>query len=155
MKEVTLYTDGFCEPNPGHGGWAAILLFGTARKELSGAEADTTNNRMELTAAIKGLEALKEPCVVDLYTDSQYLRQGITEWLPVWKERGWRTYGKKPVRNQDLWQALDRLVAKHDVTWHWVKGHAGDPLNERCDFLAAEASHALRASTYPSAASNA
>ena len=147
MKEVTLYTDGFCEPNPGHGGWAAILLFSSARKELSGAEPDTTNNRMELTAAIKGLEALKEPCVVNLYTDSQYLRQGVTEWLPAWKDRGWRTSDKKPVKNQDLWQELDRLIATHSVTWHWVKGHAGDPMNERCDFLAGEASRTQRSAT--------
>jgi ribonuclease HI len=142
MKEVTLYTDGFCEPNPGDGGWAAILLFGTSRKELSGAEADTTNNRMELTAAIQGLEALKEPCTVTLYTDSQYVRQGITEWLPNWKARGWRTANKKPVKNQDLWQELDRLSAIHQITWEWVKGHAGNPLNERCDFLAGQASRA-------------
>ena len=148
MKEVTLYTDGFCEPNPGHGGWAAILLYGHTRKELSGAESATTNNRMELTAAIKGLEALKEPCNVSLYTDSQYLRQGITEWLPGWKQHGWRTSSKKPVKNQDLWQELDRLTNKHNVTWHWVKGHAGDPLNERCDFLASQASREYNAGPY-------
>jgi ribonuclease HI len=150
MKEVTLYTDGFCEPNPGDGGWAAILLYGPVRKELSGAEAATTNNRMELTAAIRGLEALKEPCVISLYTDSQYLRQGVTEWLPGWKQHGWRASNKKPVKNQDLWQQLDQLIAVHSITWHWVKGHAGDPLNERCDFLASQASRERKASTYPS-----
>jgi ribonuclease HI len=140
MKEVTLYTDGFCEPNPGRGGWAAILLSGNSRRELSGAALDTTNNRMELTAAIKGLQAISEPCTVALYTDSQYLRQGVTEWLPAWKTRGWRTADRRPVKNQDLWQQLDRLVAIHQISWHWVKGHAGDPLNERCDYLAGRAS---------------
>lgn len=135
MKEVVLYTDGYCEPNPGQGGWAASLVFGPARKELSGAEPDTTNNRMELTAAIKGLSALKEPCAVTLFTDSQYLRQGVTEWMPKWKTQGWRTNGKKPVKNQDLWEELDRLTNLHQVEWNWVKGHAGDPLNERCDYL--------------------
>ncbi len=144
MKDVIIYTDGFCEPNPGNGGWAAILLHGKARKELSGAEADTTNNRMELTAALKGLEALTEPCRVNLYTDSEYLRQGITEWLPNWKARHWRTAGRQPVKNRDLWEELDRLCSRHEVNWHWVKGHAGDPLNERCDYLAARASRASR-----------
>jgi ribonuclease HI len=144
MKEVILYTDGFCEPNPGYGGWAAILIFGRARKELSGAEPNTTNNRMELTAAIQGLSTLTEPCNVALHTDSQYLRQGVTEWMPMWKARGWRTYARKPVKNQDLWEELDRLTNIHDVTWYWVKGHAGDPLNERCDTLAAEASRAAQ-----------
>ena len=143
MKEVVLYTDGYCEPNPGQGGWAAILVFGPARKELSSAEPDTTNNRMELTAAIKGLSALKEPCAVTLFTDSQYLRQGVTEWMPKWKTRGWRTNGKKPVKNQDLWEELDRLTNLHQVEWNWVKGHAGDPLNERCDYLAAQASRRI------------
>ncbi len=144
MKEVTLYTDGFCEPNPGEGGWAAILLHGSNRKEISGAEPDTTNNRMELTAAIEGLKALREPCKVDLFTDSQYVRQGITAWMRTWKRNGWRTSTKQPVKNQDLWQELDRLTEKHEITWHWVKGHAGDPLNERCDFLAGEASRKAR-----------
>ncbi len=144
MKEVTIYTDGFCEPNPGDGGWAAILIFGKARKEISGAEPDTTNNRMELTAAIEGLKTLTEPCRVNLYTDSEYLRQDITEWLPNWKARNWRTAGRQPVKNQDLWVELEQQTERHDVTWHWVKGHAGDPLNERCDYLAAQASRSAR-----------
>ena len=143
MKEVIIYTDGYCEPNPGRGGWAAILIFGAKRKELIGAEADTTNNRMELTAAMKALQTLIEPCRVNLYTDSEYLRQGITEWLPNWKARRWRTAGRQPVKNKDLWEELDRLASTHDVQWHWVKGHAGNPMNERCDYLAALASQSL------------
>jgi ribonuclease HI len=144
MKEVTIYTDGFCEPNPGRGGWAAILLYGSKRRELCGAEEDTTNNRMELTAAIKSLQALSEPCRVNLYTDSEYLRQGITEWLPNWKARNWRTSGRQPVKNKDLWEELDHLSTRHEITWHWVKGHAGNALNERCDYLAAQASRVAR-----------
>ena len=140
MKEVTLYTDGFCKPNPGHGGWAAILLFSHREKELSGAEVDTTNNRMELTAAIKGLLALSEPCQVNLYTDSEYLRQGITKWLVTWKKHRWKTSAKTAVKNQDLWQALDELTSRHVIAWHWVKGHSGNHYNERCDELAAKAS---------------
>lgn len=143
MKQVTLYTDGYCKPNPGRGGWAAILLSGAAQKELSGAESDTTNNRMELTAAIQGLSALTEPCQISLYTDSEYVRLGITEWLPGWKARGWKTYSKTPVKNQDLWQALDTLTQTHTINWYWVKGHSGDKYNERCDKLAARASQQI------------
>ncbi|WP_034996198.1 ribonuclease HI [Beijerinckia mobilis] len=135
---VTIYTDGACSGNPGPGGWGAILLFGPHRKEFSGGEALTTNNRMELTAAIRALEALTRPCVVDLYTDSNYVRGGITGWLAGWKRNNWRTADKKPVKNVELWQELDAAAARHDVTWHWVKGHAGDPLNERADALARE-----------------
>ena len=140
MKGVILYTDGYCKPNPGYGGWAAILLFGKVRKELSGAEANTTNNRMELTAALRGLQALTEACQVSLYTDSEYLRQGITDWLPGWKARNWHTSSRQPVKNKDLWEELDHLTSRHIVSWHWVKGHSGNPLNERCDHLAAVAS---------------
>lgn len=136
MKRVTIYTDGACRGNPGPGGWGAILQFGEAERELCGGEPDTTNNRMEMTAAIRALEALRERCAVDLHTDSTYLRNGITEWLEGWKRRGWRTAAKKPVRNQDLWVALDALAERHDVTWHWVKGHAGHDGNERADELA-------------------
>jgi ribonuclease HI len=136
---VTIYTDGACRGNPGPGGWGALLLFGEHRKELRGAEAETTNNRMELTAAIEALAALKRPCGVKLYTDSQYVRQGITEWIHQWKERDWRTSDKKPVKNVDLWQSLDSQIKRHDIEWHWVKGHAGVPGNERADELANEA----------------
>lgn len=136
MKRVTIYTDGACRGNPGPGGWGAILQFGEAERELCGGEPDTTNNRMEMTAAIRALEALKERCAVDLHTDSTYLRNGITEWLEGWKRRGWRTAAKKPVRNQDLWVALDALAERHNVTWHWVRGHAGHDGNERADELA-------------------
>lgn len=136
MKRVTIYTDGACRGNPGPGGWGAILQFGEAERELCGGEPDTTNNRMEMTAAIRALEALRERCAVDLHTDSTYLRNGITEWLEGWKRRGWRTAAKKPVRNQDLWVALDALAERHDVTWHWVRGHAGHDGNERADELA-------------------
>ena len=133
---VTIHTDGACSGNPGPGGWGAILSFGKAEKELSGGEAETTNNRMELTAAIKALGALKRPCHVDLYTDSVYLRDGVTKWLESWKARGWRTAAKKPVKNEDLWRALEDAMARHDIAWHWVKGHAGDDMNERADALA-------------------
>ncbi len=133
---VAIYTDGACSGNPGPGGWGAVLLYRGRRRELQGACPDTTNNRMELVAAIRGLEALTRRSRVDLYTDSRYLKDGITRWLPVWKARGWRTAAKKPVKNQDLWQALDALATRHDVAWHWVKGHAGDPENERADALA-------------------
>ncbi len=133
---VEIWTDGACSGNPGPGGWGAVLRFGAAEKELSGGEADTTNNRMELLAAICALEALTRPCQVDLTTDSQYVRKGMTEWLAGWKAKGWKTASKQPVKNQDLWQRLDALNAKHDVRWHWVKGHAGHPENERCDELA-------------------
>lgn len=135
-RRVTIHTDGACSGNPGPGGWGAILSFGAAEKELSGGQAETTNNRMELTAAIRALEALKRPCHVDLYTDSVYLRDGVTKWLSSWKARGWRTAAKKPVKNEDLWRALEDAMARHDIAWHWVKGHAGDDMNERADVLA-------------------
>ena len=137
-KRVEIYTDGGCEPNPGVGGWAAILVHGKRERELSGGEDETTNNRMEMTAAIKGLEALKKPCKVALYTDSQYLKKGITEWMPKWKRQGWKR-GKDPVKNVDLWKQLDALTQAHDIRWGWVKGHAGHAYNERCDELASEA----------------
>jgi ribonuclease HI len=133
---VTIFTDGACSGNPGPGGWGALLIYNGTEKELSGGEAATTNNRMELMAAIKALEALKRPCAVDLYTDSSYLRHGITEWIKRWKANGWRTAQKKPVLNDDLWRCLDELRDSHDVRWHWVKGHAGHPGNERADALA-------------------
>ncbi|MBD1546059.1 ribonuclease HI [Roseibium aggregatum] len=135
-NRVTIYTDGACSGNPGPGGWGVILRFGEHEKELSGGAAETTNNRMELTAAIEALNALKRPCAVDLYTDSTYVRSGIMEWLDGWKRKNWRTAAKKPVKNADLWQALDEARLRHDVTWHWVKGHAGHPENERADELA-------------------
>jgi len=136
MSEVTIWTDGACRVNPGPGGWAAILIKGEHERELTGAEPDTTNNRMELTAAIRALEALKRSCKVRLYTDSEYLKRGITEWLEDWKRRGWRTADKKPVKNLDLWQQIEALAAKHDIEWHWVKAHSGIPENERVDELA-------------------
>jgi len=138
-KRVTIYTDGACSGNPGPGGWGAVLIYGHKEKEISGGEHETTNNRMELTAAIQALNALKAPCHIDLYTDSNYVRQGITEWIENWKGRGWKTADKKPVKNVDLWQALDIAAARHKVAWHWVKGHNGDPLNERADALACAA----------------
>jgi ribonuclease HI len=133
---VSIYTDGACSGNPGPGGWAALLRFGAAEKELSGGEAMTTNNRMELMAAIEALRALKRRSAVDLHTDSEYLRNGITQWIHGWKRNGWRTASKDPVKNVELWQALDELVRAHDVAWHWVKGHAGHDENERVDKLA-------------------
>jgi ribonuclease HI len=142
-EKVTIWTDGACSGNPGPGGWGAILTFGDQCKELSGGEATTTNNRMELTAAIRALEALKRPCSIDLHTDSAYLRGGITTWLAGWKKNGWRTADKKPVKNIELWQALERAAAPHDIRWHWLKGHAGDPMNERADELAREGTRAF------------
>lgn len=139
LREVVLYADGACRGNPGVGGYAAILRCDGFEKELSGAERRTTNNRMELMAAITGLEALKEPCRVRIVTDSQYLMKGMTEWLPRWVARGWRTSARKPVLNQDLWVRLHELCKKHVVRWEWVRGHSGDLLNERCDALANEA----------------
>jgi ribonuclease HI len=139
MSSVIIYTDGACRGNPGPGGWGALLKAGPHVKELKGGETATTNNRMELTAAIRALAALNRPCDVQLYTDSQYVRKGITEWLPQWKARGWRTADKKPVKNVDLWQELEREIERHTIEWHWVKGHAGDPGNERADQLANEA----------------
>lgn len=138
-KRVCIFTDGGCKGNPGPGGWGAILYYGDAKKEIKGSEAETTNNRMELMAAIQALELLKRPCDVELTTDSQYLRQGITQWIHNWKKRGWKTADKKPVKNQDLWQRLDAAVHQHQVKWSWVKGHAGHPENERADELANEA----------------
>ncbi len=138
-ERVTIYTDGACSGNPGPGGWAALLIYNGREKELSGGEAVTTNNRMEMTAAIMALEALSRPCAVDLYTDSQYLREGITKWLRNWKVRGWRTADKKAVKNEDLWRRLDEAHARHQVIWHWVRGHADDPLNHRVDALAVAA----------------
>ena len=136
MSEVEIFTDGACSGNPGPGGWGAILRSRGIEKELSGGEPATTNNRMELMAAIAGLEALKRPCRVRLYTDSQYLRDGITQWLPAWKARGWRTAGKAPVKNVDLWQRLEQAAAPHEIEWHWVKGHSGHAENELADELA-------------------
>lgn len=142
---VSIHTDGACSGNPGPGGWGAILRWAGRERELSGGELHTTNNRMELYAAIAALEALKRPCTVDLHTDSQYLRHGITEWIHAWKRNGWRTADKKPVKNADLWQRLEAAMTRHDVRWHWVRGHAGNPLNERADALARAAIAALRA----------
>ena len=133
---VTIYTDGACSGNPGPGGWGAILRWNGTEKELRGGEPDTTNNRMELMAAIQALEALSRGVSADLYTDSTYVQKGITEWIHGWKKRGWKTAAKKPVKNDDLWRRLDEAVARHDVKWHWVKGHAGHPGNERADELA-------------------
>jgi ribonuclease HI len=141
---VIIHTDGGCSPNPGPGGWGAILEFGKHRKELKGGEASSTNNRMELMAAISALEALKRPCLVDLYTDSQYLRQGIMSWIRRWKRNGWRTAEKTPVKNAELWQRLDAALAPHRVQWHWVQGHAGHHMNERADQLAREGIAAVR-----------
>lgn len=165
MKQIEMFTDGACSGNPGPGGWGAILRFGDKVKELSGGEADTTNNRMELMAAIEGLNALKEPCVIDLYTDSNYVRDGISGWIHGWKRNGWKTASKQPVKNVELWQALDEATQRHKITWHWVKGHAGHPENERADELArmgmapfktgrsgAPASDPLRARAKPSTA---
>jgi ribonuclease HI len=135
---LTIYTDGACSGNPGPGGWGAILMFGEHRKELKGGERDTTNNRMELLAAIESLEALKRPSTVDLFTDSAYVKNGITSWIHGWKRNGWKTADKKPVKNVELWQRLDAALASHKVSWHWVKGHAGHPENERADELARE-----------------
>lgn len=140
---VDIYTDGACRGNPGPGGWAALLMSGGREKELAGAEALTTNNRMELTAVIRALEALKRPVRVRVYTDSEYVRRGILEWIKGWKARGWLTADRKPVKNQDLWQRLDELAAVHSIEWHWVPGHAGVPGNERVDQLANQAIDAM------------
>ena len=142
---VSIWTDGACSGNPGPGGWGAILAFGQHVKELKGGEAHTTNNRMELMAAIAALDALKRPCLVDIHTDSQYLRNGVLTWMAQWKRNGWRTAEKKPVKNIDLWQRLDALCARHRVRWHWLRGHAGHALNERADALAREGIAAVRA----------
>ena len=135
-KRVTVYTDGACSGNPGPGGWGAILVYGEKSKELCGGEPLTTNNRMELTAACAALEALTRPCAVDLYTDSQYVKGGITGWIFGWKKNGWKTADKKPVKNADLWQRLEAARERHTVDWHWIKGHAGHDMNERADELA-------------------
>ena len=136
MKTVHAWTDGACSGNPGPGGWGALLRFGNTEKELSGGEAETTNNRMELTAAIEALNALNEPCHVVLTTDSQYVKGGITGWIHSWKKNGWKTASKKPVKNEDLWRSLDNAASRHKLEWQWVKGHAGHPENERADELA-------------------
>ena len=140
---VDIYTDGACRGNPGPGGWGALLINGERERELSGAESATTNNRMELLAVINALRALKRRVSARVYTDSQYVRLGMTEWLTGWKARGWRTADRKPVKNQDLWEQLDELAAGHEIEWHWVKGHSGVPGNERCDQLANAAIDAL------------
>ena len=148
MSEVIIYTDGACRGNPGPGGWGAVLAYGSKKKELFGSERETTNNRMELLAAIEALESLNRSCKVSIYTDSQYVRKGILEWMDNWKKRGWKTAARKPVKNQDLWQRLLAAVARHEpaggVEWHWTKGHAGNELNERADDLA---NHAARTVT--------
>jgi len=135
-SQVDIWTDGACKGNPGWGGWGVLLRQGPHEKTLHGGEADTTNNRMELMAVIQALRALKRRCSVVIHTDSQYVQKGMTEWLPNWKRRGWRTADKKPVKNADLWQQLDELVSEHELSWRWVRGHAGDPGNERADELA-------------------
>ena len=139
MAIVEIFTDGACSGNPGPGGWGAILRYGDTEKELSGGEAETTNNRMELTAAIEALNALKRPCQIVLTTDSTYVKDGITSWIDGWKKRGWKNSQKKPVKNEDLWKALDEARSRHTVEWKWVKGHAGHAENERCDDLARNA----------------
>jgi len=150
--ELIIHTDGACRGNPGPAGWGVLLSWNGSRKELSGAEAATTNNRMELTAAIMGLAALKRASVATVQTDSQYVIKGITQWLPSWKARGWRTADRKPVKNQDLWERLDQLAGQHTLRWQWVKGHAGDPGNERVDELANLAIDAMQAELQPSKA---
>jgi ribonuclease HI len=146
MSVVEIYTDGACRGNPGPGGWAALLSYGEREKELSGAEPLTTNNRMELTAVIRALEALKRPTELRIFTDSEYVRRGITEWVKSWKTRGWKTADRKPVKNQDLWERLDALAAGHQIEWRWVRGHSGIPGNERVDQLANAAIDAMQAS---------
>ena len=136
LPRVDIYTDGACRGNPGVGGWGALLLSGSRRKEIWGGERHTTNNRMELTAAVEALNALKKPCHVVLHTDSIYVRDGIKSWLANWKRKGWKTAAKKPVKNKDLWQALDAAAERHEIDWRWVKGHSGDPGNDRADELA-------------------
>ena len=139
QQAVEIYTDGACSGNPGPGGWGSVLLYNGHRRELSGGERETTNNRMELMAVIQSLETLKRPCTVKLHTDSVYVMKGMTEWLPNWKRRNWRTADRKPVKNVELWQRLEQAIARHSVTWRWVKGHSGVPENERADELAREA----------------
>jgi len=139
LSGVVMYTDGACSGNPGPGGWGTVMMSGPHRKEMSGGERETTNNRMEMMAIIVGAEALKRGCSVDIYTDSTYVMKGMTEWLDGWKKRGWRTASKQPVKNVDLWQRLERALDRHEVTWHWVRGHSGIPENERADELARNA----------------
>jgi len=139
LNDVVMYTDGACSGNPGPGGWGTVMMSGRHRKEMSGGERETTNNRMEMMAIIAGAEALKRGCSVDIYTDSTYVMKGMTEWLDGWKQRGWRTASKQPVKNVDLWQRLERALDRHVVTWHWVRGHSGIPENERADELARNA----------------
>ena len=146
-RQVHVWTDGACLGNPGPGGWGALLRWNGHERELSGAEHDTTNNRMELMAAIQALEALKRPCEVILTTDSQYVRKGITEWMTNWKKNGWKTASKKPVKNAELWQRLDRARERHDVQWDWVKGHSGHPENERADELASDAARKIESAS--------
>ena len=143
QEPVVIHTDGSCLSNPGPGGWAAILQWQGNERELTGSEFETTNNRMELMAAIKGIDAVKRSMTIELHTDSRYVMNGVTDWMPRWKANGWKTAAKKAGANQDLWEKLDRAVTRHDVHWHWVKGHAGNPLNERCDILARAAAEAL------------
>ncbi len=145
MKKVVIHSDGACQGNPGPGGWGALLTYGSRTREISGGVAATTNNRMELQAAIEGLQALREPCEVEFFTDSEYLRKGVTEWIWGWKRNGWMTKAKKPVKNADLWRQLDHALGDHRVTWRWLKGHAGHAGNERCDGLATAAIEKLRA----------
>ena len=145
MKHVEIFTDGACKGNPGPGGWGALLRLGKHEKELSGGEADTTNNRMELTAAIRGLAALTEPCVVTLYSDSKYVLDGMTKWVEGWKRRGWVNASKKPVRNADLWHELIEVAARHEIDWRWVKGHSGHPENDRVDELASNEAERIAA----------
>lgn len=149
MKTVVIHTDGACSGNPGPGGWAATLRYGERQKELSGGAPATTNNRMELQAAIEGLSALKEPCAIEFYTDSEYLKNGVNSWMPSWKQNGWVTKNRKPVKNEDLWRQLDEAVSRHQIDWHWVKGHAGHAGNDRCDELAREAAAKVRKSLSP------
>ena len=136
VERIAIYSDGACKGNPGPGGWGALLVWGPHRKEIFGGEPETTNNRMEMTAVIRALELVKKPSDIEVHTDSQYVQKGISEWLPGWKKRAWRTAGGQPVKNQDLWLALDRLAQTHHIEWKWVKGHAGHPENERADWLA-------------------
>lgn len=149
MKQVTIHCDGACQGNPGPGGWAAVLQYGEKRKEICGAVLATTNNRMELQAAMEAFRALKEPCQIEIFTDSVYLRKGMMSWVRGWKMNGWRTTDKKPVKNAELWKELDELSSKHNVTWRWLKGHAGHVENERCDTLAVEQITFLRSSCKP------
>lgn len=136
MNKVEIFTDGACRGNPGPGGWGALMRYNSVEKELSGAENETTNNRMEMSAVIEALNAIKRPCKIEITTDSEYVKKGITEWIENWKKNGWRTASRKPVKNADLWQKLDELVQQYDISWHWVKGHSGHPENERADQIA-------------------